>query len=184
MNWADLTALLGALGVGALISTWVSWAKDRRGARADVRRALAEVERLRWARNPATEPEEFERESMALWVARRDLAVSAMLAGLPREPVDHYVRLAAVSFTASKETWERQNRTPGSAKPEPGQRGPIESPVSEAVDDGRDLMIDMIWRPFRTRLTWKRRLGRMKATERAILEQPAARQLRYRYEMP
>lgn len=163
----DWIALLGALGVGALVSTWVSNSRERRLARSRAREAIANVEHLRWA---PQDPDARAEQAKDLWQARRDLAVAAMIAGLPRGITEEYIRLAAVSWKATSDHWDSHGR------------GGMDGTTAQHIEEARNLMVDLSWQPRRTNA--KKRMATLEGRKRAIIETDPTSHLRWKYETP
>ena len=105
MDLNELAQLLGAGGVGGLVTQYVSRGAERRQARGSVREALSEVERLRWTFDlQDDEVREFRR-------ALRSFASAALVAGMPRRLVDRYEHMAQVSRFATRLKLQEQNVT-------------------------------------------------------------------------
>lgn len=147
-----MIALLSALGLGALISTWVGWSKDRRAARGQVASALASVEQLRYAPNPS-EYNEYKSHLQTFLQAQRSLEVAAMMAGLPRGVIETYIGYSAAGFRDSANSWTSGGfgRQVTLDPLDPKLAGNVDSDINGLIGDARELIIDLVWHPWRTR---------------------------------
>lgn len=80
--WLTLVSSLAAAVIGGLVAPLIIQRRERLGARAEVRRALSDVEALRFA---ADDYREFTR-ALAVFEA------AAIVAGMPRGVVTNYMR--------------------------------------------------------------------------------------------
>lgn len=169
MPFADssLVALLGAAGVGGLITQHVGKATDRRSARGVVRDHVSRAEQARWITNG--DPEDFS-------AVLRGLTIAAMNAQVPRRLVDHYVHAAQASRAALHDA--RQERP----DLEPYRVG-LNGEISDYVEAVRDLFIDFLWHPWRQRPFLGRRLDRLDREIERIVggTSTAGRFLRFEY---
>jgi hypothetical protein len=136
-------SLVGVLGVGTAAAQWVGGSKDRRAARAEALRTLAEVENARWAATPEADHPTFRR-------AARDFQTAALIARLPRPVVNTYVVLATASHGLSVEDAE--------VYPDEEVVGSIDGHLDELVRDVARLLTDAAWSSGRLR--WFRRAHR------------------------
>lgn len=87
--------LLGALGIGSMLSQIVASTGARRAVRADVLTSLGVVEERRWS-TPGDSGENFR-------AACHRLQTTAIMARLPRSPIRCYLVLAQISYWSSRE---------------------------------------------------------------------------------
>lgn len=140
---------------------------ERRQARGNVRAALSEVERHRWARDLDTI------EWLAFSGALTLFVSAALVAGMPRQLVDSYERMAQVSRFV----------TAGRLRDgEPPEQVGIEAEVSDCIEFAHRLVASYLWRPFWTRLVLRRELKKLdKLVEKATEDTGDGRALRYKY---
>lgn len=122
-------ALLGTLGIGSVAGQYVTSAKDRRSARAEVLNALGAVESARWA--PHTEGAPSFRD------AARALQTAALVARVPRALLVEYLQLAQAACWRSFEKWEED--------PDPEYGGGISADFADAVRQAARSLSDVIW---------------------------------------
>ncbi len=122
-------ALLGALGVGSVAGQYLSGAKDRRSARAEVLNALSAVESARWAPHTEGEP--------SFRVAAHQLQTAALVARVPRALLVEYLQLAQAASWLSILDWEDG--------PDSEFAGSINTEFSNAVRQAARSLSDVIW---------------------------------------
>jgi hypothetical protein len=132
---STIASLVGAFGIGTAIPQWLAASKDRRAARAAALRAMSEVEHARWVDGPDKQPS-F-RETL------RDFETAALIAQLPREPVQTYLVLAWAAFLTSASNYELVEMPEG---------GSIDAHLAKAVRDAAGLLSKVAWaNPIRRR---------------------------------
>jgi hypothetical protein len=116
--------------VGTVTGQWVGATKDRRAARAEALKALAEVENARWAGTPEAAHPTFRR-------VLRDLQTAALVARLPRPIVDTYLVLATAGHSLSQQDAE--------VTPDPEYAGGIDAHLDDLIQDAARLVTDVAW---------------------------------------
>lgn len=165
---ANLVSLAGALGLGSVLGQFLMAGGQRRQTRAEVLRALGDVESSRWAGD--------EKPAMPFSVAMRELDTAALLARVPREAVVHYKLLAQAGFWASVESWEQY--------PDPEFGGGIETDLATIIREAAAEISSLVWRPWVGRVGLRRRIRVREARVGAIENQEVARQLKRSREHP
>jgi hypothetical protein len=145
---AQVLAAVGALGLGSVLGQYVATSRDRRQVSADALRALAEIERTRWALfapgRPPTEATEF-------YQAVRTFQTAALLAGLPRLLVREYLVLAQAARWSSDDNLDTSD-----------QAG-IEARLADAVAGAAGILAEVTWRPVMSRrFAWRLSLMRVR----------------------
>ena len=148
VGWVVAGTVGGAL-VSSVLGPLISQGRERRDIRADVLRGIGDVERARWA---PVEREDFR-------AAIINLRAAALVAGVNREAVDHYARLAQVAQRMSEDAWE-ETRDPEFAG--------IPSALSELTRGAATLLTDSVWHPYRKRWSVRRRLAALGSEEQAL----------------
>jgi hypothetical protein len=150
----DLAQLVGGAVGGALITSVVgpliSQRHERRDVRANVLRAVAEVERARWA--PA------EREPFRATII--NLRSAALVAGVNREAVESYARLAQYAQRMSEDSWE--------VIPDEEFGGGIPGSLGDLTRHAATLVTDIVWHPYRKRRSVTHGLAKLRADEGAL----------------
>lgn len=147
--------LLGALGVGSVIGNWFGGGRSRREMRAAVLNALTETEHTRWASDPdATDCKDFSD-------ATRKLETAALVARVPRDAVQHYLLLARTARALSDDSAEVSNYGPV-----PFLDNSIDGHFSSLVRAAAEVVTELAWRPWITRMQLRRRLQELR--ERAL----------------
>lgn len=141
----DLLQLLGAGAIGGLIGPYLTHAKERREARAAVRKHLADVENARWAA-----------QGLDFMAAASAFEAAALAARLPRPIVDLYANLA----TVGREHSEHDAREAEEHGYE--DAGAIDGELYDHIRSARDLVIDAIWQPWRTARIANRRVAELR----------------------
>jgi len=142
----------GTVG-GALVSALgplITQGRERRDVRADVLRGIGDVERARWA---PVEREDFRAAVISLRAA-------ALVAGVNREAVDRYARLAQVAQRMSEDSWE--------VIPDPEYGGGIPGALGELTRSAAKLLTDSVWHPYRKRWSVRRALAALGSEEQAL----------------
>lgn len=153
-----LQAVAGGL-VGGALAPFLTHEREKRRARGEVRRWLAEVERFRWARA------DHSPEGDALFVeSLSQFEVQAVSAGLPRKAVDLYVVLSEVCYVTTR-------RSLGTYEQPSGPReGRVISPeLGVLVGTARNVVVDTIWHPVLSTVTRGWRVASVKATVKTLL---------------
>lgn len=144
MAWPVDLAIGAAGGLfTGLVGPYLLRYAERRQARANVHRALVDVERLREAKVDS-DHNEFNR-------AVRELEATALIAGLPRDLVQAYTALAETYWRASSlemDAW-------GFGK----QRMPMQ--LSYCVGKAAETLTDAAWQPLLARATQRRRYNKL-----------------------
>ena len=168
MDLNELAQLLGAGGVGGIVTQYISRGVERRQARGSVREALSEVERLRWTFDlKDNEVREFRR-------ALRSFASAALVAGMPRRLVDRYEHMAQVSRFATRLKLEGQNVTSA-------DHMTLDVEFEQCVEKAHQLVADYLWRPTLARLLLRHELQSLDKLEEAATQTQDGRALRYQY---
>lgn len=141
-RWITLISTLGAAIIGGLIAPLISQRRERATARAEVRRALAEVETRRF------EPSEYREFARAL----ASFEANAILAGLPRQLVFGYA--AAVENYRSEVRFEEVAGPDG----EPGYVIDVQH-VIKAHARELERVSESLWHPWLTKWRWGPRPG-------------------------
>lgn len=143
----DATALVGgALGgavVQSILTPWFGQRHERRDLRAGVARSLSAVERTRWA--PRSK-EKFRR-------AVTDLRTAALVAGVNRPLIDHYVLFASAGRALSERSF-LQN-------PDPEFGGAINVGLGDLISEAAAAVVDFTWHPWMRRATTRMVLARL-----------------------
>jgi len=150
---ATITSLVGALGLGSLLSQWVNSAKDRRSTRANALLALGQVETARWA--PVLEGEPRFQD------AARALMTATLLARVPGAPVREYLILAQAAAWLSQQSCDDDPIAP--------EAGTIDTEFSQVVRDAAHLLAGVIRTPVplrRLRFNWQFR--KLRARTKAL----------------
>lgn len=174
--FGELVQLAAAAGTGSLLTQYAGQGSERRRARAEVRDALMAVERMWWPYSWSEDGPDDERSMYAdkLLAARRQFVSAALVARLPREAVLTYDHAAM----AGREAAKVQLRKTGNVD------GGVPLPLAECVDSALELATDLLWHPWWTRLTYRKRLGALKQQIDDAKEQPGGGTLRWSYGRP
>jgi hypothetical protein len=133
-----LVSLLGAFGVATVIGQWFASGKDRRDSRAEVLRALSEVEDARGL-NTQAGPD--------LEMAIRKLETAALVARVPRVAVLRYTWLARAANYYLSDQLELRG--------EPEYVG-LELSIADAVLRAARIVAHAAWATPATRWLWLR----------------------------
>jgi hypothetical protein len=143
----------GALG-GALASSILgplfSQRSERRNLRADVLRAVGEVERRRWT------PE----DRVAFRAAVDSCRAAALVAAVNRDIVDRYLGYAEVGRRTSEWTAEHM--------PDEDGGGSIPSELGDLIRITADVLVDHVWHPHRSRWSIGRNLRKIHKREENV----------------
>jgi hypothetical protein len=139
MTLQTVAALLAAVGAGSVVSYFVTGAPERRKARAEVRRSVLAVERLRMGDADHDEYRD----------ALRDVIATSLTARVPRSIVDRYVysRRASWAIAVSKGDTLRKHAIML-----------MDREVSQYLTAVGELLVDFLWHPTHTRMRLRRRL--------------------------
>ena len=133
--WLTLISSLAAAIIGGLVAPLVTQRRERLASRADVRRALTEVEALRFDQNRY---QEFHRALAAF-------EANAILAGMPRSVVASYMRAVEAHRAATR--FERDVGPNG----EDGWAITY-GPVTEAHEQALERLGSCLWHPWLGRM--------------------------------
>ncbi len=143
MDFSVIGPIIGALGIGSLITQYLMAGRSRREVRGAVLKQLAEVEEKRWAGAPDDRGyRDFEKALHALETA-------ALIARIPRRAVVHYVVFAHTA------RWMTQDYLDNPGYDE--EVGPILfNPVANVVTGAARTVTRLAWSPWwgRVGLHW------------------------------
>jgi hypothetical protein len=147
VNWV-LTILASVFSgvVGALVTTYATQAKDRRGARAEVRGCLRRVEQL--ARHIDTSQDYHARLVSAL----DELEGAMLVAGLPYYLATFYSEVRLLTYAT-------QMTEPAEVRRRPDSRHLVSSRVTHQT---ASLLARVVWHPWLTAPTRRLRVRRLK----------------------
>ena len=148
MNWSVVGSIVGALGVGLLVTQYVLGGQARREVRSAVLRQLAEVEIARWAGPPG------EVDLLGFRETVRELETAALIARIPRRAVVHYLVCAYASRWASEEFYERHGDE------EVG--GILPTDIYNVVRDAAETVSRLAWSPWFSRIGLRRRIKKQR----------------------
>jgi len=131
-----LSSALGVAIVTALLGPYILGGLDRRKLKAEVLRAVQNIETNRWA---PTSRDAFQ-------LAITDLRAASLLAGSNRSLVDKYTFFAAVAWDLSDTEYELDPESPEQF------RGSIDAEFSDLVRDAARAVIFSLWHPQLARL--------------------------------
>ncbi|UFR03190.1 hypothetical protein KBP30_19270 [Streptomyces sp. Go40/10] len=154
---ADLVGLLQILGagsVGGLVTQYVSAGPERRQARAAARSAMSALEEAVWS-------EGRQEEWAKLRSAQHAFEAAALIAGVPQEVSDWYVKTRAAIYMESRRSWEQY--------PDPEYGGGVNVKYLRALNEATALVYEALWHPHRSKLLWRRRLKAARARGRAVV---------------
>lgn len=142
MDWSIVATLVGGLGVGSTISTYLTSGRSRREVKGAVLEKLSSVEAARWA--GPSDPVPFS----DFIAACRALETAALIARVPRRALLHYLKYAHAARLNSEANWERYG--------EEEVGGFISNGISEAVRDSAETLTQVVWSPWsRVGLRWR-----------------------------
>lgn len=142
MDVGSIGSLVGALGLGSVLGQWVNGGGQRREMRARVLAALATCESGRWV--------SLNREAARPFPElAREVEAAALVARIPRDPMNQYVTLAYAAWWASAAT----------AEYEPDGQGGVLSNYARVVTDAADHVTFLAWRPWRGRVRLRSRVA-------------------------
>ncbi|QNG38026.1 hypothetical protein F1C76_16865 [Geodermatophilaceae bacterium NBWT11] len=147
MDLQTLLSLATAFGLGGAVTSVVSGAGDRRKARADVRRSLLVVERLRWL----TEDDDVWRAAV------RELIATCLTARVPRGMTDRYVQAVRASRAIVRDDADQ------------GRKAQMGLELSDYIEAVGVLIVDHLWHPWRTRVQRRGRLRRLDAEKARLV---------------
>lgn len=154
MDWATFASIVGALGVGSILTQHFASGQDRRQVRADVLGQLASVEDARWA------PSDIAPTIDDFTQILREFETAALIARLPREAVRQYVIYAFAARSASSEGVE-MDKAVGTYDPE--LSGGLRAEFADAVRDEANEIAQLAWAPWRGRVRLASRLRKRQA---------------------
>jgi hypothetical protein len=146
-------SLIGALGIGSVLGTWLTGGQARREVRSKVLAALAETEQKRWAGDGNYH--EFN-------IAVRRLETAALVARVPRKVVLHYVVLAQTANYLSRENYEELGGD------EDMGAGAINGYYAGHVRDAAEIITLCVWRPWWSKLTVPNDLRKLRSQVLAL----------------
>lgn len=153
MDFSVIGTILGALGIGSLITQYVMASRARREVRGGVLKHLAEVEEARWAGGPD------EIDYRAFRKAVHALETAALIARIPRRAVVHYVVFAQAARSITQEYVDIHgyDEEVGSI---------LFNPVAEVVTSAAQAVTRLAWSPLwgRIGLHWRLKRLREQAT--------------------
>lgn len=142
IEWRPIISSLGVGGAfGGIFGNWIGRSSERRKIRSGVLSAIAKVEDRRWSENPDGE------DYPALRTAIYKLEAAAVVARIPRRALAHYVVLASAAHSLSAENWY----------PELG--GTLDQYFGATIQDAAEVLVALVWHPWRGRLALRLRLG-------------------------
>jgi hypothetical protein len=151
----EVAQLVGGAFGGALASSvlgpWISQRRERRDVRADVLRAVGEVERARWAPVPR---DDFR-------AAIINLRATALVAGVNRDAVESYAQLAQYAQRVSEDSWSVTEDAEAGG-------GSISGSLGELTRQSATLLADIVWHPYRKRRSVGRDLVKLHADLAAL----------------
>lgn len=162
MDIAGVVSLVGVLGIGSIAGQYLAGGGQRRQTRAEVLRALGQVEAARWA--GTGKPEVPFRQ------AARDLDTTALLARLPRVAVVHYKELAQAGLWVSTDNWEDD--------PDPEYGGGIDGRFADIIQEAASEVSHLAWSPWRSRVRLNRRIRSREERAKAIDDTTIQRELK------
>lgn len=149
VGWVVAGTVGGAL-VSSVLGPLITQGRERRDTRAEVLRSVGDVERARWA---PVEHKDFR-------AAIINLRAAALVAGVDREAVDRYARLAQVAQRMSENFWEM--------KPDPEFGSGISAELDELTRGAAMLLTDSVWHPYRKSWSVRRGLASLALEEQAL----------------
>jgi len=136
-SWLTLVSSLGAAIIGGLVAPLVTQRRERLAARADVRRALTDVEALRF------DPDRYQDFTRAV----ATFEANAILAGIPRRVVMEYSRAV--------EVYRRSTQLVDGVGPNEEAGWVItDGPVVEAHERAIERLGRCLWHPWLGRTRW------------------------------
>jgi hypothetical protein len=155
----DATALIGgALGgaaVQSVLEPLIGQRHLRRDLRSNVLQAITEVEGNRWAPH---DRDDFRRSAS-------ELRSAVLVAGLPRQPAEFYIKAASAGRMLSERDWEE---TGGGDEEVPG--GAIPSELNHLIQGAAAQLVASAWHPYRTRPLARHKRKRLQAEKQATTE--------------
>lgn len=148
MDWALVISAFSAAGVGSVVGSAYSQAKDRRVARGNFLDALGEVETERW----------FELSEGSLDITVRQARLCALLAAIPPDVTSMYLALARTAYDNSRKSWVESGETSDA----------INATLGRAVLEAARLLVDTAWHPVLIRLALVGRRRRLRAMIAAL----------------
>lgn len=162
MDGTVLVSLLGALGVGSLVTQWISTNAERRRYRADALRSLRGLGLWAWSKGPDDDEGLVHLES-----AVTELRAAALIARVPRAPVEVYGVLVQYANAESGIN----------ARGAAGSHGSIPRDLGVCLADAADIVAMCIWNPLWSRPRVRSRLAALGAQLQAGQSDVAQRAL-------
>ncbi len=147
MDFSIVASLIGAFGIGSILTQYLANGHDRRETRGDVLKTLRTIEKCRWARHSDAPgaPDEF-----AGYV--RDLQANAIVAIVPRQLSIDYAIYATAAHHLSVAGVD-------DGDPDDETAGGLPADFADVVTDAADELSAYLWSPNRTRIRLRRRLA-------------------------
>jgi len=154
-----LSGAVGGAIVSSLIAPYLNRYQERRKIKADVLKALMNVELSRWS----SRKNSFEHYMKDI----QELRASAMIARAHRPLIEFYVQASALARSGSDDDFEssKDNEFGGS----------IDTDVSEFVSDSAALLTDYLWHPHLSRLHLATRLQALRTTRAKLQKKYSAK---------
>ncbi|WP_144418324.1 hypothetical protein [Mycobacterium sp. EPa45] len=153
MDFVQWIPLISALGVGGAIGGWVGASRQRREVRGGVLNAIAATESKRWA--GAYGYREFS-------AGLRELETAALVARVPRSAVQHYIVFADAARCLSDDSYEEHDGD------EEMGAGAVNGYYASLVRHAAEIVTQLAWRPWLTRISLRRRLNSLRARVMAV----------------
>ena len=150
----EVLQFLGAGGVGAVITQYVSAAPERRQARAAARTAMTALEEAVWSQG---KPEEWSQLRRAV----HNFESAAMIAGVPHDLSEWYVTTRVAFYLESRRGYEEN--------PDPEYGGALATHHIRALNSANEIICQALWHPQRSRLFRRTRLKKAMAQTRAAV---------------
>lgn len=147
MDFSMVASLIGAFGIGSILTQYLANGHDRRETRGAVLKTVRTIENCRWARHSdaPSAADEF-----AGYV--RDLQAGAIVAIVPRQlATDYAVYVTAAHHLSVLGVDE--------GDPDDDTAGGIPADLAEVVTAAADELSAYLWSPNRTRIRLKQRLA-------------------------
>ncbi|GAB3123164.1 hypothetical protein GCM10027160_43170 [Streptomyces calidiresistens] len=126
-----------------MVAQYVSAGPERRQARATARNAMTSLDEAVWYKGDS-------KEWRRLRKAIHAFESAAMIAEVPREVSDWYVKTRVAFYLQSRRSYEEF--------PSPEFGGGIERRYAEGLNGATEVVHYVLWHPQRARLFWRRRL--------------------------
>ncbi|BBC66877.1 hypothetical protein MMRN_37730 [Mycobacterium marinum] len=165
MDILQWVPLLGAAGIGSVITSYVGAGKARREVRSAVLEALAMTEGSRWAG--------LDKDHPTFKTASRDFETAALIARIPRPAVQQYLVLADAARRYSVEDYAIKG-----CDEEIGA-GAINSDLGNVVQESAEIVTQLAWRPWWSRVTYRVKLRKVRNKATDIDNKDVRQQLVY-----